>query len=510
MQGSTRLYLHIGAHKTGSTSIQHSFYRSADALKRHGLSYFPYAENHSNAMVWLFSERRDRFHVTVKQRLSAAEVQSRQEEVAQNLKAFLSAPSGNKVISGEEISLLTEPEVVRLREFLRQSGIKDIKVIMYVRNYYDYLNSTIPELIKGGNTLEWVERSLKEGKPAALPRYQFRIEKFIQTFGRQHVDVRLFDNALFEGGDLIADFCHAVGAPSLKDDVTVVRANASICMDSVQLLSRYNKLFPLNTATGYNPKRSEKARLYFSGSSGPKFRVESPELLQAYDGATADDRTYVEQVVGSEFASRLTARKERDDASGNKRAHPGSEKAAADLNVDYLFRSVGRALLDVESYENALKIAIEGLGGEAEKGPRAASIRQSFKFIHDDTLCRRLARAYMGAGKLDAAAIAAERALELAGNSENSRLLADLYCLEQKWAKATRAYSAVAELDQTNAIVFRRLSTCLAKMGKLEESVHAARKATELSPSNDEYRRHLASVTSRATRAQALPDAKAE
>ena len=112
------LFLHIGAHKTGSTSIQQSFFRSTTALRRHGIEYFQYNANHSAPIYWFFSERRNDYHLTLKQKISELEMAAKVNEIDGKLKEFLADPSPKKIISGEDISRLTMKEVRQLKEYI--------------------------------------------------------------------------------------------------------------------------------------------------------------------------------------------------------------------------------------------------------------------------------------------------------------------------------------------------------------------------------------------------------
>ena len=46
----TNFYIHIGLHKTGSTSIQATLFKNRAALHEHGIHYLGLSQNHSTTL----------------------------------------------------------------------------------------------------------------------------------------------------------------------------------------------------------------------------------------------------------------------------------------------------------------------------------------------------------------------------------------------------------------------------------------------------------------------------
>jgi hypothetical protein len=158
------LFLHIGAHKTGSTSIQEAFFNNADVLKQYGVSYFQYITNHTLPITWLFSDSPERSDFTIRARLSVTDLEDTRREIDRSLGAFLrESDNPIKIISGEGISLLTESEVGRLRTYLVNAFPFSIKVLIYLRNYYEFLSSSVQELVKNGAVLRELEAAISRG-----------------------------------------------------------------------------------------------------------------------------------------------------------------------------------------------------------------------------------------------------------------------------------------------------------------------------------------------------------
>src|SRR4029079_8835333 len=124
-------------------------------------------------------------------------------------------------ISGEAFSVASQPLVRRLKDKFAPFA-SDWRVIMYVRDPYQYINSASLQRVKGGALLE------ASGDNLPLPAYR-GIQNYIDIFGRQRVDIRVFDAAHFKGGDLINDFFDALDEPpESTKDLDVVRINSSL------------------------------------------------------------------------------------------------------------------------------------------------------------------------------------------------------------------------------------------------------------------------------------------
>jgi hypothetical protein len=133
-----RLYLHVGVHKTGSTSLQVRFFKHADVLKQHGVLYplgrfADFAYQHSAIVELLPPERRGELDALLRG--------VHEETVTSGCHAV--------VLSGENISVQPEAHLVSLRDALRSAGFSPV-VVIFFRPYLDHTRSLISEQMKGG------------------------------------------------------------------------------------------------------------------------------------------------------------------------------------------------------------------------------------------------------------------------------------------------------------------------------------------------------------------------
>jgi hypothetical protein len=139
-----KLYLHIGTHKTGSTSIQHFLLHHACSLRERGIAFYrgQYREtNHIELYLASLRYERDSF---AKQRFgkSLKFDPDFTRDVAHSVQHFLrSCPEPQVVFSTEGLSLLRhDDEIDRLKSVLGSEST-NATIILYLRNKTDFLRS---------------------------------------------------------------------------------------------------------------------------------------------------------------------------------------------------------------------------------------------------------------------------------------------------------------------------------------------------------------------------------
>lgn len=219
------LYLHIGMHKTGSTSIQESLCHcnTETAL------YIPFGPiNHSVGAMTVFGEHPERYHIHRRQGLSRESVMALRKEMIEQLLVGLAAPQNTLILSGEDFSLLSFDAVSQLHKILTLA-IERIQIIAYVRTPVGYASSSFQQLV-GGGLNHWAGHA---------PCYRDRFEKYIQIFGRTAVEIVPYRRETLIGGDVVDDFLHRIGQPDLK--LPRPRSNSSQSLEIVAAQYWINK-----------------------------------------------------------------------------------------------------------------------------------------------------------------------------------------------------------------------------------------------------------------------------
>jgi len=228
-----RILIHAGLGKTGSTSIQKSFYASRDVLLTNGVVYPSLSDrlpHHGMLLPCLFgpgewrrefgpdtSERRDRLSALSEETWS---------------KLFAAAQSGDLlIISCEHIASLRKATVERLRE--RLAAISDQQdVLVYYRRPADLYLSKMQQRFKAS----WEVADPNEYRV----RFDLIFKKLNEVFC-DRVTIRLFDRGALLDGDVVKDFTH-FGA-RLTDvaaaAITHVNDNKSLSAEGMEILSRF-------------------------------------------------------------------------------------------------------------------------------------------------------------------------------------------------------------------------------------------------------------------------------
>ena len=204
------LYLHIGSHKTGTTSIQKYLAQNRDALLKHGY-FYPVSSTHVNLGSVLgrtnFPDEMD----------TEAEA-SRFQRIKQVAKLITEQNSPHVIASTEGFSYLFDRPVIEAYHRLLAPEFSTIKVITYLRRQDLFAISHHQE---GAKPQDKPAAKLHGHSPTALPEkgdlqhkyldYEARIGLWADIFGDDAMVVRVYDRKALKNGDSIADFLDIVG-----------------------------------------------------------------------------------------------------------------------------------------------------------------------------------------------------------------------------------------------------------------------------------------------------------
>ncbi len=235
-----RIYLHVGQHKTGTTWIQNVLDHNRARLAEHGVCYPDLGACHGWPLVFLFAREDDidRLGPMIGQRRRHSNPKRKAQNLA-ILNAALDDPKWRKiVISGEQLcDMLRWNEVRAMGEALQREGT-EIKVIFYAREPLGYAASMTQQRLKAGLTL----KELRDEPPT--PDYRRRLQKYFRFFGRENVEIRVYDRKRLKDGDVLADFMDAIDEPGIALDAPAsLAANSSMSGRAARLLDARNRLF---------------------------------------------------------------------------------------------------------------------------------------------------------------------------------------------------------------------------------------------------------------------------
>ena len=324
--------LHVGMHKTGTTSIQASLAGlSDDTFLYPAIGDNP---NHSGAIYSAFSETPEDHGMNRVRRDNPKAMRQHVREMKDSLAAAIVEAAGRTLVfSGESMTVLTAVELRRMRGFFAEFGY-ETEVLAYIRPPRGYMSSAFQQNLKTGK--------LRRLNLARLwPDYSGRFAKFDAAFGRDRVHLVKFDPSSFTGGDVVRDFCKRVGIG--ESAVTIQRKNDSLPRGICKLVFQYNRAW------------EERGLPQLNG-----------RLIQAMTDSVAipDKRRFV---FAESLADPILKREERNMAWMERRLgqsldepSPSAENAPITSEDDLL--------APVEGAAEALKDAIVTLGGTAPAG----------------------------------------------------------------------------------------------------------------------------------------------
>lgn len=277
--------LHIGMHKTGSSSIQVSLNNYDDGTVRYARFDTP---NHSLTINTIFARKPNRVAEHKASGHTEKEIDDLKTKYAAQLESELQSSAPKLIISGENIALLSTAAIKGLHDYLSELSIKTT-VVAYVRPPVGFASSAFQQRLKGQDS-----RVVDLNEPTAIPRpdYQKRFEKFIDIFGAENVTFIKFSKDVIQGS-VVDHFCQLVGIPEGK--VSDIRANESLPLEAVALMYEFNRNGPVSNGAPNLLEARRKLIRMLKRRFETRFQI-SPELVtSAWD---ISDIEWMERVGG--------------------------------------------------------------------------------------------------------------------------------------------------------------------------------------------------------------------
>jgi hypothetical protein len=208
---SERVVLHIGVHKTGTTSIQNWAHQNRDDLRtRLGLDVYSGRIGARNHIEFpLLCMRSDRnLHARVMHPDSC--LPSWQTATRRHVAEQLDSPAPSMFVSAESLSFLRYPdELAALRDLL---GPREVRVIVFLRDPQDYLRSYRAHVVKMGYSPSVYPESFNYVEPDTwLVDFDGLIAAYTDAFGADAMTVLSYEDAVAEHGSTIPAVAQAAG-----------------------------------------------------------------------------------------------------------------------------------------------------------------------------------------------------------------------------------------------------------------------------------------------------------
>jgi hypothetical protein len=232
------IIIHIGWHKTGTTSIQVFLKNNYQKLINENKLYYPNEglvgcahHNIAWALRGIDKSPWGELNITDGNNLIRQTIENGKKLGCQNL-----------IFSSEEFCSFSEQEIVKLNEILSYENHK-IMVVAYVRRQDLLIESSYNMEVK------WWARRMTDGfqeyvnKNMPFVKYDLALDYWANVFGLENIKVKVYDTNLMPQNDIRLDFCHFTGiAPDnlIFDNKRSNRSLGSKSLTILRLLNRFN------------------------------------------------------------------------------------------------------------------------------------------------------------------------------------------------------------------------------------------------------------------------------
>lgn len=286
-----RCFLHVGAAKTGSTSIQEALFNHLRDCR------FQYVAggwaNGSFAISSVFEpspENQWTFHA-IGRTGTFAEYQAAFARQLHRGFARSRRHRTDVIISAESVWMSSREGQTNLLRRLEDEQL-DIRVIAYLRPWVPWINSMFQEAVKGGRS----RLVLGQSREGAILRVRDRLQNLFAVYGRDRVSVSLFDPDRFPQGCVVRDFCRQVGFPVPAGRQW--RTNESLSLEGLRLLVAFNRhAGPVGEWSRPRPEGYLRLVSRLQALRGPRVELH-PRFLEPWLAERRRDDDWIEAEVG--------------------------------------------------------------------------------------------------------------------------------------------------------------------------------------------------------------------
>ncbi len=214
-----RIVLHIGTHKTATTSLQNVFWHNAELLAQKSLIYphLPYSRSDTtghHGLVFFWEHMPRPFQLEGGSRTALEKIAA--EYVDRDVTVFLSSEEFSRIPAREGAG------ISEIREIF--ADYESIEVICTLRTQWQYLQSIYLEMSKSaqpGRPPHFVDPVIKSGKLGGLMvDYNLLLTHLQQSFEPEEITFFDFDTCRQSESGIIGCFLEHLGLDLKPDDLT--------------------------------------------------------------------------------------------------------------------------------------------------------------------------------------------------------------------------------------------------------------------------------------------------
>lgn len=201
------LYLHIGNHKTGTTSIQYALVDNCDFLENHNISFFSQHTSGrnvktGNTSAWIYVDPKQ-----IKNGMGSFVT-----DVNKLALKLGNLPHNRVIMSAESLSFIFEKQPLESLYHALKNYFDQIKIIVYLRRQDEQAVSHHQQESKGSDTGVLFFGTDNHAIPQDTEHHHYymnyykRISLWADVFGDDNMIVKVFDKHKLKEHDVVTDF----------------------------------------------------------------------------------------------------------------------------------------------------------------------------------------------------------------------------------------------------------------------------------------------------------------
>lgn len=306
-----RLTLHVGTHKTGTTTLQRFMLLNAQRMEDRGLcapetpSKFPNAKRDRNAVFLRYAARHaiDGTYPIRVERFPDIDFDCL---VLSDMLTVLNAieEHDHVYLSDERIwyEAAIHPQYwVEMKRIAQEWGITDFQIVVYLRRQDQLVLSLWEQFAKQTSQKKSFGEYIGMKKIEKVLDYLTVLEQIEEVFGHESMVVRVFDRSRLIEGDICHDFCDAIGIEWDDSFEMPKNLNESLTFTVAEIKRITNKAPAVQATSNYLRSIAHRTVDASSATMGsvPLSSVPAERLQEIID-AHADDN----EVIAREFLNR--------------------------------------------------------------------------------------------------------------------------------------------------------------------------------------------------------------
>ncbi|CAD5943774.1 hypothetical protein NO758_02084 [Planktothrix agardhii] len=253
-----KVLVHIGYHKTGTSSLQKSLKISRSILAENGFLY-PILDNKNQHWPLFpnFIDTPENHHLFKSMGIKSKDINNWLQKRIKELDEQIASFNGHTcILSAEDFSIIPSFLIPKFKMFLTDR-FDSVKIIAYIRPAEDLYCSQLQQQAKAGKNV-----FITFPVPGKNSSIKAKISKYVEEFGLEQISVVKFSHDSLYEGDVVRDFFKRF---IVTDDQSLMRmnlnsvyANESICGAATIALSLLSQeKFPRFIEKGQNPQWKE-------------------------------------------------------------------------------------------------------------------------------------------------------------------------------------------------------------------------------------------------------------